>query len=88
VHRRRWLFGDQLGASFLDSVGQPVLLTEARRVFPAAPVPPAEGAPGSVGHAAPGTWTGCRPAATPPRGLTSLDRLSDLDELIERGPKG
>ncbi|MFP5283461.1 MAG: cryptochrome/photolyase family protein, partial [Actinomycetes bacterium] len=31
--RRRWLFGDQLGPSFLDAPDQPVLLIESRRVF-------------------------------------------------------
>ncbi len=30
---RRWLFGDQLGAHFLDSADQPVLMVEARGVF-------------------------------------------------------
>ena len=29
----RWLFGDQLGDSFLDSSDQPVLLVESRAVF-------------------------------------------------------
>ena len=29
----RWLFGDQLGSSFLDGDDQPVLIVESRRVF-------------------------------------------------------
>ena len=54
----RWLFGDQLGPHFLDDTDADVLLIESTAVLRRRRVPPAEGAPGAVGDAAPGGRAG------------------------------
>jgi hypothetical protein len=68
--KRRWLFADQLGPHFLDAPGQPVLLVESYTA---------------------GYWSFLARHQNMLRGnhrmrqpLRGLDRLNDLDALIEQ----
>ena len=53
VAARRWLFGDQLGPHFLDDARPAGADDRVAGGVRPPPVPPAEGAPGAVGDAAP-----------------------------------